>query len=113
MQKELEKKGVHVLSAGPDEVPYVYKDIDAVMAQQQDLVEVVGRFDPRIVKMSGDGRAEGARTLETSEDAGGGHSMKDVPHSRSDTPLAFHGIAHVAFDQFERCGSRTTIRRCS
>lgn len=58
VQKDLEKKGVHILSAGPDEVPSVYKDIDAVMSQQQDLVEVVGRFDPRIVKMSGDGRAE-------------------------------------------------------
>ena len=58
VQKDLEKKGVHVLSAGPDEVPYVYKDIDSVMAEQQDLVEVIARFDPRIVKMSGDGRAE-------------------------------------------------------
>src|SRR5436190_9594197 len=58
VQKDLEKKGVHVLSAGPDEVPSVYKDIDAVMREQQDLVEVVGRFDPRIVKMCGDGRAE-------------------------------------------------------
>ena len=58
VQKDLEKKGVHILSAGSDEVPGVYKDIDAVMAEQQDLVEVVARFDPRIVKMSGDGRAE-------------------------------------------------------
>ena len=58
VQKDLEKKGVRVLSAGSDEVPYVYKDIDAVMREQQDLVEVVARFDPRIVKMSGDGPAE-------------------------------------------------------
>lgn len=58
VQKDLEKKGVHILSAGSDEVPGVYKDIDAVMAEQQDLVEVVARFDPRIVKMSGDGKAE-------------------------------------------------------
>ena len=58
VQKDLEKKGVHVLSAGSDEVPSVYKDINAVMAQQQDLVEVIARFDPRIVKMSGDGRTE-------------------------------------------------------
>lgn len=58
VQKDLEKKGVHILSAGSDEVPSVYKDIDAVMAEQQDLVEVIARFDPRIVKMSGDGRAE-------------------------------------------------------
>ncbi len=44
-----------MLSAGSDEVPGVYKDIEAVMAAQQDLVEVVGRFDPKIVKMCGDG----------------------------------------------------------
>jgi tRNA-splicing ligase RtcB len=33
-------------------VPGVYKDIDAVMAAQTDLVEVLGRFDPKLVKMS-------------------------------------------------------------
>jgi tRNA-splicing ligase RtcB len=37
----------------------VYKDIDQVMAEQQDLVEVVARFDPKIVKMAPAGeRAE-------------------------------------------------------
>jgi tRNA-splicing ligase RtcB len=30
----------------------VYKDIHQVMAQQRDLVEVVARFDPRIVRMA-------------------------------------------------------------
>ena len=55
VQKDLEKRGVHVLSAGADEVPGVYKDIEAVMRQQEDLVEVVARFDPRIVKMCDDG----------------------------------------------------------
>ena len=58
VQKDLEKKGVHILSAGSDEVPYVYKNIDEVMAAQQDLVEIVARFDPKIVKMSDDGQAE-------------------------------------------------------
>jgi len=52
---DLKKKGVTVLSAGSDEVPGVYKNIDDVMAAQQDLVEIVARFDPRIVKMCGDG----------------------------------------------------------
>jgi tRNA-splicing ligase RtcB len=48
-----------VLSAGADEVPGVYKDIMQVMQEQQDLVSIVARFDPRIVKMCGDGsRAE-------------------------------------------------------
>ncbi|MDA1016665.1 MAG: RtcB family protein [Planctomycetota bacterium] len=55
IRKQLEKKGVHVLSAGADEVPYVYKNIEQVMAEQQDLVRIVARFDPKIVKMCGDG----------------------------------------------------------
>ncbi len=58
-KKELEAKDVLVLSAGLDEVPGVYKDIDEVMAAQRDLVDVVARFDPRIVKMAPPGeRAE-------------------------------------------------------
>lgn len=58
VQKDLEVKGVRVLSAGADEVPYVYKNILEVMAAQQDLVEPIARFDPKIVKMSDDGRNE-------------------------------------------------------
>ena len=57
VKKDLEKKGVRVLSAGADEVPYAYKNIETVMRQQADLVEVVARFDPRIVKMCDDGSA--------------------------------------------------------
>ena len=48
----LEGAGVELLSAGLDEVPGAYKDIHAVMQQQADLVEVIARFDPRIVKMA-------------------------------------------------------------
>ena len=55
VQKDLAKRGVRVLSAGADEVPGVYKPIEAVMREQQDLVETIARFDPRIVKMCGDG----------------------------------------------------------
>ena len=55
VQKELAERGVHVLAAGSDEVPGVYKDIRAVMAAQADLVEIVAQFDPKIVKMCGDG----------------------------------------------------------
>ena len=58
VQRDLEVKGVRVLSAGADEVPYAYKNILEVMDAQQDLVDIVARFDPRIVKMSDDGRAE-------------------------------------------------------
>jgi tRNA-splicing ligase RtcB len=55
VKNDLEKKGVRVLSAGADEVPGVYKDIREVMKQQADLVEIVARFDPKIVKMCDDG----------------------------------------------------------
>ena len=48
----LEERGVKLLSAGLDEVPMVYKDIHEVMAAQADLVEVLGRFDPKLVKMA-------------------------------------------------------------
>ncbi len=59
VKRELSEAGVRVISAGIDEVPGVYKDIHQVMAQQQDLVEVIGRFDPKLVKMAPEGeRAE-------------------------------------------------------
>ncbi len=48
----LKERGITLLSAGLDEVPMAYKDIHQVMAAQSDLVEVLGRFDPRLVKMA-------------------------------------------------------------
>jgi tRNA-splicing ligase RtcB len=57
VKNDLAAKGVTVLSAGADEVPGVYKRIEEVMQQQQDLVEIVARFDPKIVKMCDDGSA--------------------------------------------------------
>jgi tRNA-splicing ligase RtcB len=48
----LDAAGVKLLSAGIDEAPVAYKDIHAVMAAQRDLVEVIARFDPKIVKMA-------------------------------------------------------------
>lgn len=51
VKKQLAAAGVDLLSAGIDEVPGVYKDIHQVMAAQTDLVEVLGTFRPRIVKM--------------------------------------------------------------
>jgi RNA-splicing ligase RtcB len=50
-RKLLAERGVELLSAGLDEVPGVYKDIHVVMAAQTDLVEVLGQFDPKLVKM--------------------------------------------------------------
>lgn len=59
VKKLLEDRGVTLLSAGLDEVPMAYKDIHEVMAQQSDLVEIIARFDPAIVRMAPEGeRAE-------------------------------------------------------
>ncbi len=58
VRKELVKKRVTLISAGLDEVPGVYKNIDQVMADQSDLVDVKARFLPRIVKMADDGFVE-------------------------------------------------------
>jgi len=59
VRPELAKRGVKLISAGLDEVPFVYKDIDQVMALQQDLVQPIARFMPRLVKMAPEGeRAE-------------------------------------------------------
>lgn len=50
----LKKAGVSVIGSGLDEAPHVYKDIHTVMAAQQDLVEVLGAFTPKIIRMCGD-----------------------------------------------------------
>jgi tRNA-splicing ligase RtcB (3'-phosphate/5'-hydroxy nucleic acid ligase) len=58
-KKLLAQRGVELLSASLDEVPGVYKDIHTVMAAQTELVEVLARFDPKLVKMCPPGeRAE-------------------------------------------------------
>ncbi len=52
VQKKLRDEGITLLSAGRDEAPEVYKDIEQVMSHQTDLVETIARFDPKIVKMA-------------------------------------------------------------
>ncbi|HZM06582.1 MAG TPA: RtcB family protein [Candidatus Saccharimonadales bacterium] len=47
--------GVTLISAGLDEVPMAYKNIREVMAAQDDLVTVLGQFDPKLVKMAPSG----------------------------------------------------------
>jgi tRNA-splicing ligase RtcB len=52
VNKCLAQYGVELISGGIDEAPGVYKDIHSVMAAQTDLVEILGRFDPKLVKMA-------------------------------------------------------------
>ena len=56
LKSHLEHKGVVLLSAGLDEAPMAYKDIETVMDEQRDLVEKVARFHPRLVKMAPGGK---------------------------------------------------------
>lgn len=56
LTKLLVQKGVTLISAGIDEAPMAYKPIEEVMDQQKDLVEIIARFDPKLVKMAPPGR---------------------------------------------------------
>ncbi len=52
MQQHLSKEKVTLIGGNTDEAPWVYKDIEKVMHYQKDLVEIVARFTPRIVRMA-------------------------------------------------------------
>ena len=54
VQKLLLDAGVELIGSGLDEAPMAYKNIYEVMDFQKDLVEVVGTFTPKIVRMCGD-----------------------------------------------------------
>jgi tRNA-splicing ligase RtcB (3'-phosphate/5'-hydroxy nucleic acid ligase) len=54
LKKVLKDHGVTLLGGGLDEAPFAYKNIDDVMNSQKQLVDVVGMFTPKIVKMCGD-----------------------------------------------------------
>lgn len=53
LNDELKKYGVKLLGGGLDEAPFAYKDINTVMNSQKALVDIVGKFTPKIVKMCG------------------------------------------------------------
>ena len=48
----LKERGVTLLGGGIDESPQAYKPIDEVIAAQHELVDVLGKFTPRIVRMA-------------------------------------------------------------
>ena len=53
MKDELKKHAVKLIGGRLDEAPFAYKDIDTVMQSQKQLVEIMGKFVPKIVKMDG------------------------------------------------------------
>ncbi|MGB3778998.1 MAG: hypothetical protein WA960_11620 [Tunicatimonas sp.] len=42
-----------LIGSGLDEAPMAYQDIHTVMRAQRSLVEVVGSFTPKVVRMCG------------------------------------------------------------
>lgn len=52
VQRVLKQNGVTLIGADLDEAPMAYKNIDEVMSMQTDLVKVVGKFTPSIVRMA-------------------------------------------------------------
>lgn len=58
MQQMLKDHGVTLIGAGLDEAPMAYKNIETVMASQKDLVDVVAKFTPKLVRMADDGSRE-------------------------------------------------------
>ncbi|HSU49141.1 MAG TPA: RtcB family protein [Segetibacter sp.] len=51
LKEELQKHNVRLIGGGLDEAPFAYKDIKTVMNAQKQLVETLGTFTPKIVKM--------------------------------------------------------------
>lgn len=51
IKKVLKANDVSLIGGNIDEAPMAYKDIKKVMASQTDLVEVLGTFTPKIVRM--------------------------------------------------------------
>ena len=56
VNKFLKQAGVELIGSGLDEAPMAYKDIHKVMGYQKELVDVLGSFMPKIVRMCGDER---------------------------------------------------------
>jgi tRNA-splicing ligase RtcB len=53
--KYLKARGVTLIGAGLDESPQAYKNVEQVMAAQSELLDVVGKFKPIMVRMDGTG----------------------------------------------------------
>ena len=58
MKAILKDHNVTLIGAGLDEAPMAYKDIHKVMAAQTELVDVVAKFEPKMVRMADDGSRE-------------------------------------------------------
>lgn len=58
-KKAIEEAGIQLIGSDLDEAPMVYKDIHGVIQNQRELVDVLAKFTPKIVRMAeGKERAE-------------------------------------------------------
>jgi tRNA-splicing ligase RtcB (3'-phosphate/5'-hydroxy nucleic acid ligase) len=48
----LREPSITLLGGNVDESPQAYKDIELVVAAQSDLIDVLGKFTPRLVRMA-------------------------------------------------------------
>ncbi len=51
LAKQLKQNGVELIGGDAEEAPEAYKDIDRIMEAQRELVKILGKFYPRIVRM--------------------------------------------------------------
>ena len=58
VREHLQKHQVQVIGGGLDEAPFAYKDIQAIMQAQSELVHSFGKFQPRFVRMDNGNRSE-------------------------------------------------------
>jgi tRNA-splicing ligase RtcB len=58
LKNELKAAGVQLIGGGLDEAPGAYKDIHQVMTAQEELVEIIASFHPKMVRMADDGSRE-------------------------------------------------------
>ena len=54
LKKLLQSEKVTLIGGSPEEAPSAYKDIDLIMKSQTTLVNIEGKFHPRIVRMAKD-----------------------------------------------------------
>jgi tRNA-splicing ligase RtcB len=54
LKKELQRGKVILIGGSPEEAPAAYKDIELIMKSQTTLVNIEGKFHPRIVRMAKD-----------------------------------------------------------
>jgi tRNA-splicing ligase RtcB len=57
----LSERGITLIGGSVDEAPMAYKNIETVVGLQGDLVDLVGRFTPKIVRMDAGGKPWGSK----------------------------------------------------